>query len=652
MQLRKAGFGSNGHGDLRGTLIAYSDNGEPLGVEHTGNYSREGGKALLRKLAAVGIDDEVARVAIQRKLIEIRSGVDEALSAGAPRRERELPSVMVSNRPMREIADESWELLYDSEGATRFFRFGDTLSLVDTGVKPLKPRSVNVPALRHYLDRLADYQAIGKEEQMYAARPPKDILESMLAVVPPRLPPLMGVVHAPFVSPQGEVVTQEGYHNETGLYLSLGGLTLPPVPLRPTGGDVEAARDLLLDELLGDFPFQSDADKAHALAAILTPLARPLIEGPTPLFCIEAPLAGTGKSLLADVVAHIATGSPAHPMVEGGDDAEWRKRITSVLMDTPTVVLIDNLRRRLDSSALSAVVTARYWQDRPMGVSRNVTLPVRCTWLLTGNNPIFSIEIARRILGADKRQRGEAVGAAGLPASPAGPVGVAGAAPAAVGGADTREGVAHRREAPGGGGDGVIRGLGEGHRGHSAGGGGGGAAPEPGGGVSGGGDGGGAVAGAVAAVVAGLWRGAHIGGAGIGHGHRAQAADGPAVWPYRVWGQDGAGDGAFGDAGSRGGGRVRAGGGDSGGSGVAHVAAGEGGGGEGAGGRAHAGVSRAGGGGGPVGGAGRGQNGMMRSHGNGRLNWEKAPQGQQPPIATLSVTLWTLWSLCLIYALI
>jgi len=398
MQLRKAGFGSNGHGDLRGTLIAYSDNGEPLGVEHTGNYSREGGKALLRKLAAVGIDDEVARVAIQRKLIEIRSGVDEALSAGAPRRERELPSVMVSNRPMREIADESWELLYDSEGATRFFRFGDTLSLVDTGVKPLKPRSVNVPALRHYLDRLADYQAIGKEEQMYAARPPKDILESMLAVVPPRLPPLMGVVHAPFVSPQGEVVTQEGYHNETGLYLSLGGLTLPPVPLRPTGGDVEAARDLLLDELLGDFPFQSDADKAHALAAILTPLARPLIEGPTPLFCIEAPLAGTGKSLLADVVAHIATGSPAHPMVEGGDDAEWRKRITSVLMDTPTVVLIDNLRRRLDSSALSAVVTARYWQDRPMGVSRNVTLPVRCTWLLTGNNPIFSIEIARRIL--------------------------------------------------------------------------------------------------------------------------------------------------------------------------------------------------------------------------------------------------------------
>lgn len=46
MKLKATGFSPNGRGDLTGTVIAYSDNGEPLGVEHTANYSRDGGNAM------------------------------------------------------------------------------------------------------------------------------------------------------------------------------------------------------------------------------------------------------------------------------------------------------------------------------------------------------------------------------------------------------------------------------------------------------------------------------------------------------------------------------------------------------------------------------------------------------------------------------
>ncbi|MDP3061630.1 MAG: ATPase, partial [Chloroflexota bacterium] len=187
--------------------------------------------------------------------------------------------------------------------------------------------------------------------------------------------------------------------------MAQGGLSLPPVPQQPTASDIGHAREMLLDDLLGDFPFVADehkeheeADKANILAAILTPLVRPLVDGPTPLFCIEAPIEGSGKGLLAYVIACVTTGGPPAIMTEGGDDDEWRKRLTAALMKTPPILLIDNVRRRLDAGALSATITATVWSDRLMGHSRLVSIPVRTTWLVTANNPTFSGEIGRRVV--------------------------------------------------------------------------------------------------------------------------------------------------------------------------------------------------------------------------------------------------------------
>lgn len=57
------------------------------------------------------------------------------------------------------------------------------------------------------------------------------------------------------------------------------------------------------------------------------------------------------------------------------------------------MVLIDNLRHELDASALAAALTAPFWEDRILGVSEMVRLPIRCTWIATGNNPAFSNEM-------------------------------------------------------------------------------------------------------------------------------------------------------------------------------------------------------------------------------------------------------------------
>jgi hypothetical protein len=111
---------------------------------------------------------------------------------------------------------------------------------------------------------------------------------------------------------------------------------------------------------------------------------------------IEKPSPGTGATLLVDMLSAPFTGRPIPTMTEGRDEDEWRKRITAKLSGGSPFVLIDNLRRRLDSAAVSAGITSTTWEDRILGVSVMARLPVRCVWLATGNNPAVSTEIARR----------------------------------------------------------------------------------------------------------------------------------------------------------------------------------------------------------------------------------------------------------------
>jgi putative DNA primase/helicase len=133
----------------------------------------------------------------------------------------------------------------------------------------------------------------------------------------------------------------------------------------------------LLPELLGDFTFKDPASRAHAFAAIVLPFVRQMIDGPTPLHLLDAPVEGTGKTLLASAISLISTGRDAQTIPDAGNEEEWRKRITAILLDAPTFILLDNLNRTPDSSALAAALTTRSWKDRLLGYSKTVNLPNR-----------------------------------------------------------------------------------------------------------------------------------------------------------------------------------------------------------------------------------------------------------------------------------
>jgi hypothetical protein len=159
---------------------------------------------------------------------------------------------------------------------------------------------------------------------------------------------------------------------------------------------VSRARRLLVDELLGDFPFVDDASRANAMALLMTPIVRPMIDGNVPLALLDKPGAGTGASLLAEVISVIATGRMGAMMSAPHEDDEWRKEITSMLLDGATFILIDNVVGRLRAASLARALTGATWKDRILGKNVSVELPQRAIWLATGNNLRIGGDLARR----------------------------------------------------------------------------------------------------------------------------------------------------------------------------------------------------------------------------------------------------------------
>ena len=310
------------------------------------------------------------------------------------------PQLRADNGDLAGAVSQAWRILLAANNPPWLFRAAGCPTWVvrdDDGLPMAKPLTED--RLRPVLAQLADWRKLSRNGDLIPAHPPLAVIKSILATPDPALPVLTGIVTTPVFGREGELITEPGYHPAARLlYDPPKGFVLPPVPTQPTQSDIAVARSLLLDDLLGDFPFIGEAERAHALALLLVGFVRAMIDGPTPLHLVEKPTQGTGATLMVDVMSVVAIGCRASVMVEGSDDEEWRKRLTAKLRQIPSVVLIDNLRRPLDSSALAAALTAPFWEDRILGISETTRLPIRCIWIATGNNAEFSGEMARRLV--------------------------------------------------------------------------------------------------------------------------------------------------------------------------------------------------------------------------------------------------------------
>jgi hypothetical protein len=210
----------------------------------------------------------------------------------------------------------------------------------------------------------------------------------------PEFMSISGIVTSPVMRADGSIHDWPGYDPITKTFYS-GDLRLA-LPEKPTREDATECAKYILNEVFGEFPFADEASRANVLAALLTVVTKRMVGGNTPLGLIDKPQAGTGASLIAEIIAEITTGNGACMEACPDDDEEWRKAITSILMRGPQMVVLDNLSDTLKAPKLSQMLTARTWSDRLLGQNRIIDLPQTAAWFVTGNNIQLAGDVARR----------------------------------------------------------------------------------------------------------------------------------------------------------------------------------------------------------------------------------------------------------------
>jgi putative DNA primase/helicase len=210
-----------------------------------------------------------------------------------------------------------------------------------------------------------------------------------------RFPPLHGIARAPSLRPDGSLLADPGYDLQTGLYLALDdGFVMPRVAARPSRETALTALDLLRD-LLSGFPFVDEASLAVALSLLITPVVRPAM-AVAPLHLVTAPTPGTGKSYLVDVASAIATGDIPAVIAMPPREEELEKRLTGAALSGGAMIVLDNVRRAVESDFLCQLSERKTLHLRPLGTSQTIKLNNTFTTVLNGNNLAVADDLVRR----------------------------------------------------------------------------------------------------------------------------------------------------------------------------------------------------------------------------------------------------------------
>jgi hypothetical protein len=308
-----------------------------------------------------------------------------------PVRDGSKPRVLVGTDIIATIKD-TLDILYKNNHPPRIMqRAGMLVRVRETGKNVYKIEELTDYALRNEMGQHAIFEKPGGKE----CAPPIDTARSILALEKWDFPMIIGLVTSPVARPDGSILLAPGYDTATALfYIPSPGLEIPEID--SSQGAAREAASCFMREVLHDFPFVDEASRANALAAFLTPIIRPMIQGCVPMALIDKPAPGTGASKLLDLMSIIATGKPMAAMSPPKDEDEWRKVITGIMRDGSQMVCWDNIVSDLEAPTLARCLSSSIWKDRTLGKPDAVEYPQRTCMYATGNNLTLNGDIPRR----------------------------------------------------------------------------------------------------------------------------------------------------------------------------------------------------------------------------------------------------------------
>lgn len=256
----------------------------------------------------------------------------------------------------------------------------------DPGTKEITVKPLSLSSLTRVLAEAAIWQRYDKRSQSWFVCDPSERHVRILhdADSYPHLPILNGIARQPYLRPDGSLMMNAGYDAKTGMFGVFDSRKFN-VPDKPTKQQAVQALDEL-SELLREFAFKTEHDRAAALSGILTAVVRTSLSQ-APMFHIKAPSIASGKSYFCELMTAFATSQRGTPHAFPADDEECRKLLLAELLTVPAVVEFDNLTSDLiPHKSLCTALTSEFISGRILGQSKTAEVGTRTLFLSSGNN--------------------------------------------------------------------------------------------------------------------------------------------------------------------------------------------------------------------------------------------------------------------------
>ena len=320
------------------------------------------------------------------------------------------PLLVVGGDFDQEITECVAFLLAGNEPEANLFCFGDKLAVIESEPSP----RVRVLTVNNLRERVARHMQVvtasvkknpqGEEEVTYKnVTPPLPLLQSLAeTALLSEFPQLTRLSSVPVVGPSGELQPRYGYHASTKTFVYSRGIETPLGDGTVDKAAVQRSIAWYKEWPLSGFMFDTPASLTHTICGILTPYVRDLIAGETPLFLVQAPTRGSGKSKLARLCIGI-NAQTFHDTILARSEQEVQKQILSLLRTGPSHILFDNVRGTVNSGSLDKVLTSDIYTDRILGRSETETYPNKAMWWITSNNAFLGGDLPSRtvLIGLD-----------------------------------------------------------------------------------------------------------------------------------------------------------------------------------------------------------------------------------------------------------
>lgn len=309
------------------------------------------------------------------------------------------PSIIVNRQPAAVIADMQ-KLIQQLNGDSpiTFVRNGKLVRAVKNDNTTLIEDHTK-QSLSYHLNTKATWLRKNQTKDSYSdTKAPAEFVEQILSSNDfDGIPSLRGIKTSPIFTSRGQIRLESGYDPDTGYYIDhnieIGDIT-------PTEDNIRRAKELIFDDLLVDFPFVSDADKAHAVAFMLLPFVQLITGNITPLHVFKAPTARTGKSKLMKLLLLPSIGTLQLNMMKLSNGvfeaSDLRKELVSFARSGRSACLFDNVKGTIDSDLLELAITSGRINERILGGNQTTDAPTNWVWALSSNDAKLSNDLIGR----------------------------------------------------------------------------------------------------------------------------------------------------------------------------------------------------------------------------------------------------------------